>query len=298
MIPLNDFVISTENTTDLSEKLIRETGVEVIPMSFYMDGVNYDNVTATISVQEFYARMRNKSMPTTSMINPDQAYLFMEKFVKEGKDVLHLAFSSALSGTYESFCTAAKKLEAEYPGRRVRVVDSRAASMGEGLFVWHVAKKRAEGADFEATEAYARSIVQNVCHYFTVDDLNHLHRGGRVSKATAILGTILKIKPLLHVDEQGRLINIGKVRGRKASLQWLVDKMKSKLCELENPVVFISHGDCLDDAEYVRALVQEQTGIKRFEINYIGPIIGTHSGPGTVALFFLGRDRTETGDQE
>lgn len=293
---MNDFVISTENTTDLTEKLVKEAGVEVIPMSYYMDGVNYDNVTSTLPVQEFYARMRNKSMPTTSMINPDQAYLFMEQFVKEGKDVLHLAFSSALSGTYESFRFAAKKLEEAYPGRKVRVVDSKAASMGEGLFVWHVAKKRAEGADFDATEAYAQSIVQNVCHYFTVDDLNHLHRGGRVSKATAILGTILKIKPVLHVDEQGRLINIGKVRGRKASLAWLVEKMKSKLCELENPVVFISHGDCIDDAEYVRALVQEATGIKRFEMNHIGPIIGTHSGPGTVALFFLGKNRTEAGE--
>ena len=236
---MNDFVISTENTTDLTEKLIGETGVEVIPMSYYMDGVNYDNVTTTLPVPEFYARMRNKSMPTTSMINPDQAYQFLEQFVKEGKDVLHLAFSSALSGTYESFESAAKKLEEAYPGRKVRVVDSRAASMGEGLFVWHVAKKRAEGAALEETAAYAQSIVQNVCHYFTVDDLHHLHRGGRVSKATAILGTILKIKPVLHVDEQGRLINIGKVRGRKASLAWLVEKMKSKLCELDLSLIHI-----------------------------------------------------------
>ena len=291
---MKNFVITTENTCDLTDELIQSCELRVVPLSYFLDGVNYDDATNKLPVGEFYARMRNKSMPTTSMINPDQAYRFLESFAKEGKDVLHLAFSSALSGTYESFCTAKKQIEADYPDCRVRVVDSRAASMGEGLFVWHVAEKRLSGADLEETEAYARGIVQNVCHYFTVDDLHHLHRGGRVSKATAILGTMLKIKPVLHVDEEGRLINIGKVRGRKASLHWLVDKMKSKLCELENPVVFISHGDCLEDAEYVRDLVEKETGIHEFRINYVGPVIGAHSGPGTVALFFLGKDRAES----
>ena len=289
-----EFVISTETTADLSEKLIREMRVEIIPMAYYMDGESFDGAEHKLSETEFYARMRDRKLPTTSMVNPDQAYLFFLPYLQQGKDVLHLSFSSALSGSYQSFRTAAERLKKDFPERRVIVVDSKAASMGEGLFVWHVCRKRDTGADLSACAEYAESIVQNVCHYFTVDDLNHLHRGGRVSKATAIIGTLLKIKPCLHVDEQGRLINIDKVRGRKASLLWLVQKMKSKLCDIENPVIFISHGDCAEDAEFVRDRIREELGFRNFEIHFIGPVIGTHSGPGTVALFFLGKNRTET----
>ena len=239
--------------------------------------------------------MRAGSMPTTAQVNPEQAKEAFKKCLEQGKDVLYIAFSSGLSGTYGSAVIAARELEEdkEYPGRKVIVLDSLSASLGEGLLVHKAVMLKEAGKSMEETADWVEKNKLHLCHNFTVDDLFHLHRGGRVSKATAILGTMINIKPVLHVDDEGHLIAIGKVRGRKKSLSALVDRMAEQIrgYEEQNDVVFISHGDCGEDAEYVKKLVQERFGVESFIINHVGPTIGAHSGPGTLALFFVGNPR-------
>ena len=239
--------------------------------------------------------MRDGSMPTTSQVNPEQAKAAFTACLKEGKDVLYIAFSSGLSGTCGSGMVAAQEIqeEGEYPERKIVVIDSLSASLGEGLLVHKAVMLKEAGKSMEEVADWVENNKLHLCHNFTVDDLFHLHRGGRVSKATAILGTMINIKPVLHVDDEGHLIAIGKVRGRKKSLSALVDRMAEQIkgYEDQNDVVFISHGDCMEDAEYVKKLVQERFGIEKFIINHVGPTIGAHSGPGTVALFFMGNPR-------
>ena len=234
-------------------------------------------------------------MPTTSQINPEEAREYFEEYIKTDKEILHLAFSSGLSGTYNNMRIAAEEIMEEHPDCRIIVVDSLCASMGEGLFVHKAVKLRDEGKTIEETADWLRTNVQNFVHVFTVDDLFHLYRGGRVSKTAAVIGTMAGIKPKLHVDSEGHLIVIGKVRGRKKSLNALVDymdeKMGSYLSENRQDYVFISHGDALEDAEYVRDQIKERFGISNFLINHIGPTVGAHSGPGTIALFFMGESR-------
>lgn len=209
----------------------------------------------------------------------------------EGEDVLYIAFSSGLSGTCQSAFIAKQQLEEQFPGRRVEVFDSLAASMGEGLLVYLAAQQQKAGLTLDQLLAWLKENVLHLCHWFTVDDLNHLKRGGRVSAATALVGTMLGIKPVLHVDDEGHLIPVSKVRGRKQSLDELVRKMAETVLDPAGQTVFISHGDCLADAQYVEKRIRETLGVKKFYINFIGPVIGAHSGPGTVALFFLGQHR-------
>lgn len=242
---------------------------------------------------EFYNRMRNGSMPTTSQVNPEQARKAFTACLEQGRDVLYIAFSSGLSGTYNSGKLAAEELKEEgrFPERKLVVLDSLSASLGEGLLVHKAVQMKESGSSLEEVADWVEKHKLELCHNFTVDDLFHLHRGGRVSKATAILGTMINIKPILHVDDEGHLIAIGKVRGRKKSLTALVDRMGEQIQGFENPVVFISHGDCLEDAKYVEKLVRERFGVENFIINHVGPTIGAHSGPGTIALFFMGNPR-------
>lgn len=207
--------------------------------------------------------------------------------------MLYIAFSSALSGTYNSGRIAAEEIKEEglFPDRKLVVLDSLSASLGQGLLVHKAVQLKEAGKSLEETVSWVEENKLNLCHIFTVDDLFHLHRGGRVSKATAVLGTMINIKPILHVDEEGRLTPIGKVRGRRKSLSALADRMGEQIKGFENPEVFISHGDCLEDAEYVEKLVRERFGVENFVINHVGPTIGAHSGPGTMALFFMGNQR-------
>lgn len=237
--------------------------------------------------------MRNGEMPTTMASNPESIRKSFTQNIADGYDILHISFSSGLSSSYSNTAVTAKEMESEYPDSRIVVIDSLCASLGQGLLVYYACKKKEEGATLEETAAYVEALKLHICHQFTVDDLFHLHRGGRVSKATAILGTIANIKPVLHVDDEGHLINISKIRGRKRSLAALVDNMEKTIGDYKdkNQVVFISHGDCLEDAEYVKQLVEERFGIHEFLINYVGCTIGAHSGPGTVALFYLGETR-------
>ena len=290
MNPFDGFVITSDNTCDMPEEFYLAHDVRLLVLSYTVEGVRY-GLGQNMDPKEFYRKMRGGEMPQTQQATPMQAEEFFEGFLKDGKSVLHISFSSALSGSYNSACLAAKELNEKYGEGAVRVVDSRCASMGEGLLLYYAVQMKEAGRSREEILSWLEENKLRLCHYFTVDDLNHLHRGGRVSKATAIIGSMLGIKPILHVDDEGRLIPIGKVRGRKQSLDALVGHMEKLTDGIENPVVFISHGDCEEDALYVREQVKKRLHIPDFMVNFIGPTIGTHSGPGTVALFFLGRNR-------
>lgn len=289
------FKIITDSTTDLPKDYFQEHNVGCIPISYILDGVTYGG-EKELDWKEFYAMMRDEGkMPTTSQVNPAEAKAFLEKLVETEKEILYLAFSSGLSGTCGNIRMAAEEVMEEHPDVKIIVIDSLGASMGEGLFVHKAVKMRDEGKSMEETAAWLEEHVQNFVHVFTVDDLFHLYRGGRVSRTAAVLGTMISIKPKLHVDSEGHLILIGKVRGRKKSLSALVDYMAEKMGswaeENREDCVFISHGDALEDAEYVRDLIRERFGFQHFLISHIGPTIGAHSGPGTIALFFMGESR-------
>lgn len=289
---IKDFIITTDNTADLPYSYYKENGLEYMYLTYALDGQIYGKENE-LSSQEFYARMRGGSMPTTSQINSEDAKAVWLPHLQAGKSILHLAFSSGLSGSCNSARLAAEDLKEEHPEYEIVVIDTLCASLGEGLLVHKAVKMKKEGKSMEEIAQWLEEHKLNLCHVFTVDDLFHLYRGGRVSRATAILGSMINIKPLLHVDNEGHLIAVGKVRGRKRSLASLVDMMDERLGSYKgkNPEIFISHGDCQEDAEYVAALVRERYGIEDILINPVGATIGAHSGPGTVALFFLGDKR-------
>ncbi|MDL2301937.1 DegV family protein [Lachnospiraceae bacterium OttesenSCG-928-D06] len=292
---MKQFKIVTDSMADLPSEYLKVHDIGCMNLSYIMDGVTYGQ-GKELECKDFYDRMRAGKMPTTSQVNPAEAKKSFEKYLeqdKELKEILCISFSSGLSGTYNSVAVAAKELMEERPDCNIVVIDTLSASLGEGLLVYHAIQLRDQGKNMEEVADWVRGHIFNLVHAFTVDDLFHLYRGGRVSRATAILGTLVSIKPQLHVDNEGHLIMIGKVRGRKKSLSALVDYMEEKIGSFrnENDIVFISHGDALEDAEYVKELVKERFGIQRFMINNVGPTIGAHSGPGTIALFFMGESR-------
>lgn len=290
---MRDYVILTDSCCDLTAEMAAELGVEVLPLSLQMEGKTYRNYLdgRDIGFQEFYARIRNGALATTSAVNVGEFEAKMREILKTGKDILSISFSSALSTTYQSSVIAAEELKSEFPDARILTVDSLCASLGQGLFVWLCAQKQKKGKTIDEVKAFAEETKAHLCHWFTVDDLNHLKRGGRISAATALFGTMLAIKPVMHVDDEGRLTPVSKARGRRASLTALVDRMAESAMDPENQTVFISHGDCLEDAEFVAGEVRRRLGVKAIHINYVGPVIGNHSGPGTMALFFLGKAR-------
>lgn len=290
---MNQYVITTDTTTDLPESFYQEHRLPVMSLSYMLEGETYTRGEKELPAEEFYAKMRNGSMPTTSQVNPEYAKALLEPILKEGNDILHIAFSGGLSGSCNSARIAAEELMEEYPERKILVVDSLCASLGEGLLVYYALKRQEEGMSLEENHRWCEEHKLHIIHSFTVDDLFHLYRGGRVSKTTAVFGTMLNIKPVLHVDDEGHLIPLSKVRGRKKSLLALVDSMEELQGSYagKNEVIFISHGDCIEDAEYVKELVEKKYGISSFLINHVGPVIGSHSGPGTLALFFMGDHR-------
>ena len=285
------FVIHTDTGCDVRPAVLQEWGVSFTPLAFRFDGENKEYTEADLSVKEFYDRMRGGAVARTSAINMVEFKEAFDPFLKEGKDILYLAFSSGLSTTCNSARMAAEELKEEYPDRKVIVVDTLAASAGQGLLVKLAADKKAQGATLEETAVYAESIVPKLAHWFTVDDLVYLKRGGRVSAATAFVGGVLGIKPVLHVDDAGHLISMAKVRGRKPSLMAMAKKYTELAAHPESGTVFISHGDCIEDARYVADLIEKEHGVKVELITDIGPVIGAHSGPGTFALFFIGKER-------
>ena len=290
---MTDFKILTDSCCDLSPALAKDLELDVFPMTFVLSGQEYQNHLddRMMANRDFYDRLRGGETATTVAVNPSEWADLARPYLQQGLDVLILAFSSGLSTTAHNALMAAEELREEFPDRRVEVVDTLCASMGEGLFCHHVARKRLSGASLDETKAYAESIKLQLCHWFTVDDLHFLKRGGRVSSTAAVVGTMLQIKPVLHVDDAGHLIPVSKVRGRKASLNALVSEMAKTALNPQEQTVFISHGDCLADAEYVRDQILEKLQVREVVINPIGPVIGAHSGPGTVALFFLGARR-------
>ena len=287
---MNDYVITTDNNSDLPESYFREHGVGCTYLSYAMDGKIYTHGNF-LPEHQFYEAMRNGSLPTTAQANPEITREMMEPYLKEGKDILHIAFSSGLSGTCSSAILAAQELMEEYPERKIVVVDSLAASLGQGLLVYFAQQKKEAGEDMDAVAQWAENNKLHIVHMFTVDDLYHLYRGGRLSKTAAVVGSVLNIKPVLHVDNEGKLVPVGKVRGRKKALLELVKAMEEKTQGYETDTVLISHGDCKEDAEFVAEKVRERYRVKTMIINHVGAVIGAHSGPGTLALFFVGSPR-------
>lgn len=290
---MESFKIITNTTADLPMDYINKHQLGLVYFNYTMDGNSYGK-DAEFDWKEFYRLMRQDGkMPTTSQVNPEQYKEYFMEFLKEDSQLLYLSFSSGLSGSCSNAMLAAQELMEEREDCKILVVDSKCASMGEGLFVHKAVQKKLQGSSLEETAEYLKALVPHLTHVFTVDDLNHLYRGGRVSKTAAIVGTIAGIKPILHVDDEGHLIPFSKTRGRKKSLNSLVDYMeeKTKGCLNKNDIIFISHGDALEDAEYVKNEIEKRFGIHEFLINHIGPTIGAHSGPGTIALFFEGNSR-------
>ena len=290
---MRDYVIITDSCCDLSADLAQELELEVVPLSLQMGGKTYRNWLdgRELSFPDFYRRIRAGEAATTSAVSVGDFEEVMRPILTGGRDILCLCFSSALSTTYQSACIAAQTLSEEVPEGTVRVVDTLCASLGQGLLVYLCAQEKRRGASLEELTAYAEATRGKVCHWFTVDDLNHLTRGGRVSAATALVGTMLSIKPVLHVDDEGHLINMSKARGRAASLKALIDKMAETAIDPESQTIFISHGDCEEDALRLAGMVKERFGVETRLVGQIGPVIGAHSGPGTLAVFFLGSKR-------
>ena len=288
---MSDYVIVTDSSADLPASLVQELGVEVLPLSFTIQGKTYHNYPddREMDPKVFYKMLRDGQMATTSAVNVAEYTNMLEPFLQAGKDVLVLAFSSGLSTTYQSSVIAVNELSEQYPDRKIYTVDTLCASLGQGLLVWHAVQEQKKGKSIEEVRDWVEENNLHLCHWFTVDDLHFLKRGGRISAATAVVGTMLSIKPVLHVDDEGHLISMGKARGRGASLTALVDHMEQTVTDVDT--VFISHGDCLADAEKVAADVKKRFGTKDVVINNVGPVIGAHSGPGTLALFFLGTKR-------
>ncbi|MBE6547305.1 MAG: DegV family protein [Ruminococcaceae bacterium] len=287
---MNKYVILTDSSSDLSASLMQELGVEAISLEVNMDGEE-PKYNHEVVPSEFYAKLRTKVGAKTSAASMDAFTNFFEKHLKEGKDVIYLGFSSGLSVTYTNGKNAAEDLMEQYPDRKIVAIDTLCASLGQGLLVALAARKKAEGASFEEVVDFVESNKLHLCHWFTVDDLFFLKRGGRVSAATAVVGTMLAIKPVMHVDNDGHLINVSKARGRKAAINALADKLSETGIEPDGQLIYICHGDCLEDAQYLADTVKAKYPNCEIMIDYTGPVIGAHSGPGTLALFYLGTER-------
>ncbi len=291
---MSEYIIFTDSSCDLPDSLVKELNLVVLPLSFTIDGKTYKNYpdNRDMTPEELTRRQKAGSMASTNAVNVGDAAEAIEPFLKEGRDVLALAFSSGLSTTYNSFKVASDGLSERYPERKIYVVDTLCASLGQGLLVYLAAKMRKEGYTIDEVKDWVEQNKLHLCHWFTVNDLFFLKKGGRVSAATAVVGTMLQIKPVLHVDNEGRLIKVSTARGRKGSLKALEDK----IAELADPdpreqTVFISHSDSYEEVNAMAERIRERYGVQTVMVNTIGPVIAAHTGPGCVALFFLGKHR-------
>ena len=288
---MSTYKIITDSACDLPQGMLRELDVSVARLTVNFRGETRNDSVADAEVKELYDAMRAGEVATTAAVNPDGWASEIQPVLDAGFDVLVLAFSGGLSTTYQSAVIAATDLLEQYPERKVIVVDTCAAALGQGLFVWYACKKRDEGLGLEELAAWAEENKNHVAHWFTVDDLVYLKRGGRVSAATALVGTMLNIKPVLHVDNEGHLISMVKARGRKAAVNTLVAKLQELGGGWDNSTVFICHADCMDDAKRLAELVKEKCGVENAFIGNLGAVIGSHAGPGTLALFFMGKEK-------
>ncbi len=287
------YVIITDSAANLSEEMIEHYGIQILSLSFLVDGEEFYGYVKgkTTDLSQFYAMMRDKKDIKTSLVNVDDATSLCSVILEAGMDLLYIGFSSGLSGTYQAVSLALEELKEKYPERNIYSVDSLSAALGEGLLVRYAADLKEEGKSIEEVYKWVLENRLNLCHWFTVDDLFFLKRGGRVSATSAVLGTALSIKPVMHVDDEGHLIVMEKARGRKKALDALVAHMEETVTNPKDQIVYISHGDCLEDAEYVARMVKEKLQVKEVMVRILDPVIGAHSGPGTVALFFVGSKR-------
>ena len=286
------YTIVTDSSCDLPAPLLEKMGIRVVPLAVNLDGKTYFNYPdgRAIGFEEYYAQLRSGKQATTSAVNMSLFRTVMEAELIAGHDVLYLGFSSGLSGTFNAGAMAARELQEEYPEFELIAVDTLCACMGQGLLVYLAALEKAGGKSMHEVRDFVEAQKLHICHWYTVDDLQHLKRGGRIGGTTARLGTMLNIKPVMNMDNEGKLAAVSKARGRAAALRALVDKMGEQAIEPEKQTVFIAHADCYDDAHKVAEMIHERFGSKSL-INFIGPVIGAHAGPGTVALFFVGKGR-------
>ena len=287
---MNKYVIITDSSSDLTPDILSDPALSLLQLDVLVEGEEA-RPNCDVDIKEFYGKLRAKLGATTSAVNIDNFLALFESYLKDGFDVLYLGFSSGLSGTYNAGLVAAKELAEKYPERKIYALDTLAASLGQGLLVNYAVNMKNDGADIDTVRDFIEENKLHLCHWFTVDDLFFLKRGGRVSAATAVVGSMLSIKPVLHVDNKGRLISVSKARGRKAAIDALFDKMKETAIDPEGQTVFISHGDVIEDAEYLASRIRNELHVKEVKIGYVGPVIGAHAGPGVLALFFIGSER-------
>ena len=288
---MKDYLICTDSASDLSPELLAEWGVGFRSLTFRFDDEDKEYSNQEMSAPVFYSKMRAGGIAKTAAVNTESFREMFEQILKEGKDVLYLGFSSGLSTTYNSARLAGLALAEEYPDSKIITVDTLCASAGQGLLLYHVLEKKKAGATIEEAAQYAKDLVPSLCHWFTVDDLVYLKRGGRISPAAAFVGNLIGIKPVLHVDDEGHLVNVEKVRGRRASIMTMASKYGELSLDKEGSTIFISHADCKADAQLLAKTINERYGATVKIITDVGPVIGAHSGPGTIALFFLATER-------
>jgi DegV family protein with EDD domain len=289
---MRNYVIVTDSCIDMTQEMVDSLGIQVAQLDIVIEGEGGSVPNNEVDIKDVYFKLRSKKAISTSAVSIGRfTDLFNDILSKDDVDILYLGFSSGLSSTYSSARVALEDVQETYPDRKLYAVDTLCASMGQGLIVYLACKLKEKGASIEEVRDYVENNKMNLCHWFTVDDLFFLKRGGRVNTATAVVGTMLSIKPVLHVDNAGKLVNVSKAKGRKASINAMFENMKKTMIPNKNDVVFISHGDCIEDAEYLAGLIRNELGIQQVEISYVGPVIGSHSGPGTLALFYLGTER-------
>ncbi|MBQ9720550.1 MAG: DegV family protein [Oscillospiraceae bacterium] len=291
---MRDYVIMTDSCCDLSAEEVAECDLVVLPLTFTMDGVSRRDTPKheEMSLQEFYRLLRGGKICTTSAVSVGDYKAAMTRELEAGRDVLCIAFSSALSTTYQSACIAADELRESYPDANIIVIDSLSASRGQGMLVWFAAKEKAKGKTIDEVAEYVRQMVPHQCHWFTVDDLHHLRRGGRLNATSAIVGTVLAIKPVIHCDAEGKLTPVGKARGMKQAIRELVNKLEQLGTRpLAEQTVFLCHADALDNVAFTKDLLRQRFGLTDVRDYYIGPVVGSHTGAGTLGIFFFGRER-------
>jgi len=286
------FILSCESTIDLPYSYCEARGIPVLFYSYQVDGVSYEDDMGRdpAALPRFYGFLDEGKLPTTAQLNEFQYETFFDALLQQG-DVLHIAFGSGMTASVQNAMLAAESLREKYPERKLIAIDSLCASLGEGLLLYLAAKKQQSGASMDEVADYVRETIPHLCHWFTVNDLMFLKRGGRVDAATALVGTVLQIKPVMHTDDAGTLKNVTKARGRKAALKALAQKLADTAINPAEQTVFICHGDCIEDAEYTAEQIRALTPVKDIIINYVGPVIGAHTGPGVISVFFVGTHR-------
>lgn len=290
---MRPYVIMTDSCADLSIELVQEMNLEVIPLTLDILGKTYYNYPdeRDLKIKPFYDQLRNKAVATTSLVSVGRFLEFYEALLEKDQNIIYIGFSSALSGTYQSGVIAANDLNEKLGEKRIWTIDSKSASMGQGLLIHYAYLKKLQGFSIEKLHDYVEENKLKICHLFTVDDLGTLQRGGRLSAPQYLLGSLLKVKPILHVSNEGKLVPIKKTRGRRLSLDTLVEIMKTQIKNPKDQTIMISHGDALEDAHYVGNKIKEELHVNNIIYGYVGPVIGAHSGPGTIAVFFIGNHR-------